>query len=224
MRYKLALTAAVFTAFPANAATYFAEIHGTLTSQIDKSFNDPHLKVGDTLTLTAQLSDDFLNTNYDPYSGYFDHYIVAPLDSPIKGATFFRIDGPGMTWLAGDDINSGPAIAFAGGKITGMLFSFAPDGDSRPAMQTGGETTVPIGPGDKIFDGHGLYTSTYTTPGFNISWDYAGSTFTPLGAAVPEPGSWAMMIAGFSLAGSALRQRRTRGSLLAGGGVTNRPA
>jgi len=207
MRFVVALLAAV-VASSANAATYFAEIHGTLTSQIDTSFNDPKLKVGDVLTLTARLSDEFLNTNYDPYTGFADHYIVAPWGLPTTGPTFFRIDGPNMTWASVDDISNGPAIAFENGKITGLRFAFAPDGDSRPAMQAGVTTTAQIGPGDKIFDGHGLYLSTYTTPGFNISWDYAGSTFSEIGGAVPEPASWAMMIAGFGAVGATMRRRR----------------
>ena len=204
MRFAVALLAAT-VAYSANAATYFAEIHGTLTSQIDTSFNDPNLKVGDVLTLTARLSDDYLNTNYDPYNGFADHYIVAPW--PTSGPYYFRIDGPNMTWAASDDISNGPAIAFENGKVTGLRFAFAPEGDSRPAMQAGVTTTLPIGPGDKIFDGHGLYLSTYTTPGFNISWDYGHSTFKDV-SAVPESASWAMMIAGFGAVGASMRRRR----------------
>jgi len=206
MRFVVALLAAV-VASSANAATYFAEIHGTLTSQIDTSFNDPKLKVGDVLTLTARLSDEFLNTNYDPYTGFADHYIVAPWGLPTAGPTFFRIDGPNMTWTASDDISNGPAIAFQNGKITALRLSLVPDFDIRPGLQSGTVTTVPIGPGDKIFDAHGLYMAQYTTPGFTISWDYGHSTFQDV-SAVPEPVSWMMMIAGFGMAGGALRRRR----------------
>ncbi len=46
--------------------------------------------------------------------------------------------------------------------------------------------------------------------GFTV-FDVAGDNFsvTPLAGAVPEPASWAMMIAGIGLAGGALRRRRT---------------
>lgn len=45
--------------------------------------------------------------------------------------------------------------------------------------------------------------------GFTV-FDVAGDNFsvTPLAGAVPEPASWAMMIAGIGLAGGALRRRR----------------
>lgn len=39
---------------------------------------------------------------------------------------------------------------------------------------------------------------------------FAGGTFIPGFGAVPEPSTWAQMIAGFALAGAALRRRRRR--------------
>ncbi|OAN58108.1 PEPxxWA-CTERM sorting domain-containing protein [Sphingomonas sp. TDK1] len=45
-------------------------------------------------------------------------------------------------------------------------------------------------------------------------WSLTMST-TPVGGAVPEPASWAMLIGGFALAGSALRRQRTSRAALA---------
>ncbi len=39
---------------------------------------------------------------------------------------------------------------------------------------------------------------------YDVTVNYAG-----LGGAVPEPATWAMMVAGFGLAGAAMRRRRT---------------
>lgn len=53
---------------------------------------------------------------------------------------------------------------------------------------------------------NGSYGNEYPTPGFNGIWDFAGSSVKIMG--VPEPASWAMMIAGLGLVGAALRRRR----------------
>ncbi|MBB3346711.1 MULTISPECIES: PEPxxWA-CTERM sorting domain-containing protein [unclassified Sphingomonas] len=41
---------------------------------------------------------------------------------------------------------------------------------------------------------------------YTLTYDY-----TPVGAAVPEPATWAMMVLGFGLAGAAIRRRRATG-------------
>ncbi|MBY9061427.1 PEPxxWA-CTERM sorting domain-containing protein [Sphingomonas yunnanensis] len=42
---------------------------------------------------------------------------------------------------------------------------------------------------------------------YTLTYDY-----TPFGAAVPEPSTWAMMVLGFGLAGAAIRRRRAAGA------------
>ncbi|WP_277978683.1 PEPxxWA-CTERM sorting domain-containing protein [Sphingomonas phyllosphaerae] len=42
---------------------------------------------------------------------------------------------------------------------------------------------------------------------YTLTYDY-----TPFGAAVPEPATWAMMVLGFGLAGAAIRRRRAAGA------------
>ena len=48
----------------------------------------------------------------------------------------------------------------------------------------------------------------FSVPGENAFWQTSDITYTVSTAAVPEPGSWAMMLVGFGLLGMMLRNRR----------------
>lgn len=48
----------------------------------------------------------------------------------------------------------------------------------------------------------------FSVPGESAFWQASDVSFTVSTAAVPEPGSWAMMLAGFALLGVTLRNRR----------------
>lgn len=83
-------------------------------------------------------------------------------------------------------------VAFAGFSFT--LFD-------EPGSHDGALGPTSIGGGHHLLDVKGI------SPG--IAGDYAGTlSFSP--ATVPEPASWALMIAGFGLAGAVLRSRRAR--------------
>lgn len=108
----------------------------------------------------------------------------------------------------------------------------APEGRSLYASFT------PVSLADATFDGtlssgefndtyitHGRYELTDTTStnllslkvsGFDSDEQLASYVrWTPLAAAVPEPASWALMISGFGLVGTALRRRRATSAALA---------
>lgn len=64
------------------------------------------------------------------------------------------------------------------------------------------------------FNGPQLYTGpesapTMLTGTFNVHDYYSNASFTLNAAAVPEPASWALLMAGFGLIGCTLRARRT---------------
>jgi len=204
MRFALALVAMAL-ASSANAARYFAELRGTLTSQVDNSFSDPHLKAGDVLTMKAVFRAE--DVGFDVATGDPANTAWAKLDYPIAGNHYFRIKGGGFTWNASDDINSGPYLDFANGHVTALHAGLVEaDAADRPGLEASSAVIGVNGP-NSIFDAKNFYNNGYRTPGFIISWDYAGSTFRKIGA-VPEPTSWSMMIVGFGAVGAMMRKRR----------------
>jgi hypothetical protein len=93
----------------------------------------------------------------------------------------------GSQWVAAGSILGGVAHAFGGSgldrfRITGIPPSANLDPNSPTAFVT-----------DLTFAGSGSFTG----------------TMKPLTAPVPEPESWAMLIAGLGLIGTAVRRRKT---------------
>jgi len=207
MRFAFALLAAAIAASPLQAASFYAELHGTLSSQVDNSFSDAALKVGDELVMTALFRSEDVGFNFatgDPANTAW-----ATPGYPTAGDHYFRIDGGGFTWNASDDINSGPYLDFANGHVTALHAGLVEaDAADRPGLEASSAVIGVNGP-NSIFDARSFYNNGYKTPGFIIAWDYAGSTFRAVqgASAVPEPAAWAMLITGFGVAGGALRRR-----------------
>jgi len=201
MRFGMVAIACALMASQAGAVTYIAELKGTIYEQIDPGFNDPNISVGETITVSAKFDesrvydDDFPGPDYNPFP-------VAHLGNlRTTGAEFFRVDSANLTWGGADRFGGYgyPWITFENGKITNLwLFTLAADSDATPGIDS-------VGPGDGlIYGGDHIDGNTYVSPGFRIRWDFAGSSVS----AVPEPASWAMMIAGFGAVGATMRRRR----------------
>lgn len=105
--------------------------------------------------------------------------------------------------------------AYSGLGGTGTLLSAAPlplfnIAAGCPAYNA---TECPFGPGGLSFSGTALSVVFTGVPG-DVVWDDLTLGFNdpqspPSVAIVPEPASWTLMVAGFGLAGSRLRRRRS---------------
>lgn len=153
------------------------------------------------------------------------------------GTTSFTADGLGShtsiklsfdlifadSW---DSINGNPSPDFLNVNVNGTLYQFT-------AANASGSVDN-FGPGTLVATGNYLYSSftdkivsyefivPHTASTFSLSLSAGGSgfqfgsdeswgidNFSMSAQAVPEPASWAMLIAGFGLTGAAMRRRRT---------------
>ena len=118
--------------------------------------------------------------------------------------------GGGRVLLAGESSNIGfTANANLNGLLAGIGSSirlnqvtegigdqFATDGEILANPLTAGITSF----------GYGRTTT--VSGGTTLFLNDSGNPFVAVDAVVPEPGTWALMIAGFGLAGAAIRRRR----------------
>lgn len=75
-------------------------------------------------------------------------------------------------------------------------------------LPTGGQATLEWSPTDSRFTVSDGVNSAYCTGCLGFWQTYDGVQIANVQASVPEPATWAMMIAGFGLAGAVLRRRR----------------
>lgn len=116
------------------------------------------------------------------------------------GTLSFPIDANG--WMFSLDYEN--SFTVENGMIVAALFR-------NDDFTFGGDDQLLI----NVLLGNGSYTNYVSLDSNNASsvWNnqgYAGVTFTRIDAAVPEPGTWALMLFGFGAAGVALRSRRKR--------------
>ena len=117
-----------------------------------------------------------------------------------NGSLTFPIDA--NTWLFSSDYQN--SFTVENGTIVAALFR-------NDDFTFGGDDQFMV----NILLGNGGGTNYVSLDSNNASsiWNnqgFAGVTFTRIDAAVPEPGTWALMLLGFGAAGVALRSRRKR--------------
>lgn len=191
MRFIAALLAGVLATTQAHALTYVGQFKGSVTEQLDTSFDDPVLQVGDELRVFFEFDDDSIF----PPSGWTE---------PLAHLTSLIVSGPEiLVWSKGDDILDGPWVDFKNGKVTGFYTDLIKaDVGWSPGL-------ISMGTDSQIYDASGIYGNTRKTPGFTIMWDFANSSVLPQSAAapVPEPAEWMLMLVGFLGIGTIMRRQ-----------------
>lgn len=202
LRKTVAVLLFATTSMAANAATYFVQLTGTVTSQVDPGA-DPNIALGDTVRMTGRFDDSRIFDN-----GTFRAANVYGL--PTSGDQFWKVTLNGLTWKSVDEYLDGLPSDFdsQGHPLQAPYFELLPGGKiGTPQgwlipVNTDQTPTFDLGSG-QIRSGDFLYGNTSKTPGFNVTWDLGGASF----AQVPEPTTWAMMIVGFGLIGMTARRR-----------------
>jgi hypothetical protein len=197
---------------PATAMTYVAQVKGVVTSQIDTGLTAPGstspIKVGDTITATFTYME--IETVGEALAARFGK--IGP-----KKVTYQL---GGYTWTSAGDFGTGlePVSFEAGIDPVSNYYSTMDDAPGAGDLHVDGYAfqigefgyDLYTGPGfDGQFDantlavwvnGRQIVVPTASMPSF-VQSDNAV-------APVPEPMTWALLIAGFGMAGTALRNRK----------------
>ncbi|HEV2568203.1 PEPxxWA-CTERM sorting domain-containing protein [Sphingomonas sp.] len=210
MRKTILALALLGSSVSAHAAVYTGEITGTVTSSFATAFTAPgatgDIKVGDTIT--ARFTFAKSEASGGP-AGWMAGSLLA---SMMTDEISFELAG--HRWTSRGDFLDG-MVPLAFGPIDDPLNGFSLTTDDAPGagdLQVQGYA-FEIGEfGYHLYQGLGyagsfdrntlkLWSKNQLIAGPDLSTDIAP-------APVPEPASWALMIAGFGLAGSALRSTR----------------
>lgn len=165
-------------------------------------------------TLGYSLNDTSIYSALDMFRYSTDPTGIAPgtgpsLDLSVGGTKYFSVDG-GTTALFGNTMSTGDYNG------DGNQASHWKD---TPGCATGNGIMDPTFCYGQMGTVTGLDLAAFDAMGWNLSVDalanngsYRQTTsgiFTAFGGIVPEPASWAMMVAGFGLIGGAMRRRTT---------------
>lgn len=152
--------------------------------------------------------------------------LAAPLAlvSTSADATVYRFDLSGVyaaTFSIDSDLLAPPADSgsdyFLVGDVAGTFDGMAQVASSIQfsTLASNGGVTIELSNGDfRGFFGSQLFTGMTTMPSFTpgqyaLTSDIDGGTAMLGISAVPEPATWAMMIAGFATIGLSVRRRKT---------------
>lgn len=195
-----AIALATVAAAPASAATLIYD-YGTLpgTQALDK-FNPA---LGTLLSVKGEFTgSEVISFKTSLTTPTLVNYTGAGFYSVYVGPLYFDFSATGAGSV---NVGSGPAeITLSGGTTQTRTSPFELSIFTGTGTILGSPTVDPasITLSSGFVTGQSLVSKATS---FRITY-----TYDPVAAPVPEPASWALMIAGFGLAGAALRRRRIR--------------
>lgn len=164
----------------------------------------------------ASAASYLFTFEFDPLTIQFNHWAASQITFSSNTLTFTAADR--LDYVSGDLNGATPAQArlrsiSSGGGQTFLEFAFGSRITGAPAasvVDMAFYVPEPLSAGQ-------TYTTTYAGRGiggggsFGVSYSYTPGrlTITQQAGAVPEPSAWALMIAGFGMAGAAMRRRAT---------------
>jgi len=199
------------------------------------TFEEPGLTAmvnspGAVVPVGAQLSNQFLDTLGASFSSgsafvaVVDHGFPSLTPSPpniIGGTTADgRLDYSSLIRVAFFDPGNTANLATTDHvKVLGDLFGLGSGTATLNAYDRFGallgsvtdSDNKPLGQGPVLqLDIAGIQSVTFSGTSGTVGFDnFEFDSVTPVAGGVPEPAAWSLMIAGFGLAGAALRRRRT---------------
>jgi hypothetical protein len=194
-----AAVAALICAAPASAAAYASVMSDNSTPTFVTA-----ITAGTTYHITATGSSNLLNgsaLNFDANG--------TPL-GPI-GAPYAACYPAGC---AADPTSGNYGVGGALAKLGALLGAFtATPGGAADYFTLGADytfTALTSGSLYAVVNDVNAYGDNQAGIGFKVFSEVVGGETGPIGGAVPEPATWALMIAGFGMVGASLRRRTVR--------------
>lgn len=173
--------AAVLASAPATANLITLRYEGRVDAQYGTG-SSPYAKIGDTLTISFAF--DPATQMIDPFYDSGDYVFQGS-----NPATFNIRTSAGLEWIAADEIHDmGVFLSLNHGVPTFTAHSFIKVNANLPELTVYGNRFSIVGPD-------------YSERGVGF-----GGSFT-LVDGIPEPATWALMIAGFGAVGVSARRR-----------------
>jgi hypothetical protein len=135
-----------------------------------------------------------------PVAGYTAHLVT--LTSAAEDAFVQTLSGGNLFWTAGSDADVEGVWRWVAGPENGQIF-FGPGAPGGAYSNWNGGEPNNVGNEDYLHVNQGAGNWNDAPNGFLNGYVVEYSVTN----AVPEPAAWAMMIAGFGLAGGAMRRR-----------------